>query len=55
MLDKAGFTDCKIFATNSLDEYLITELERQGAMIDSYGVGDAIANEQAQSLFRQCI
>ena len=51
MLDKAGFTDCKIFATNSLDEYLITELERQGAMIDSYGVGDAIATSKHNPCF----
>ena len=51
MLDKAGFTECRIFATNSLDEYLITELERQGAMIDSYGVGDAIATSKHNPCF----
>lgn len=51
ILDKAGFTNCKIFATNSLDEYLITELERQGAMIDSYGVGDAIATSKHNPCF----
>ena len=32
ILDENGFKDCKIFATNSLDEYLITDLERQGGM-----------------------
>ena len=42
---------CKIFATNSLDEYLITDLERQGACIDSYGVGDAIATSKAAPCF----
>ena len=50
-LDAAGFTGCKIFATNSLDEYLISDLERQGARIDSYGVGDAIATSKAAPCF----
>ena len=50
-LDKAGLTGCKIFATNSLDEYLITDLERQGARIDSYGVGDAIATSKEAPCF----
>ena len=51
MLDENGFRNCKIFATNSLDEYLITDLERQGACIDSYGVGDAIATSKAAPCF----
>ncbi|MBO5418545.1 MAG: nicotinate phosphoribosyltransferase [Bacteroidales bacterium] len=51
ILDENGFTQCKIFATNSLDEYLITDLERQGACIDSYGVGDAIATSKAAPCF----
>ena len=34
ILDENGLKGCKIFATNSLDEYLITDLERQGACID---------------------
>ncbi len=51
ILDENGFTKCKIFATNSLDEYLITDLERQGARIDSYGVGDAIATSKANPCF----
>lgn len=50
-LDKAGFRKCKIFATNSLDEYLITELERQEAQIDAYGVGDAIATSKHNPCF----
>jgi nicotinate phosphoribosyltransferase len=37
-LDKAGYEDCKICATNSLDEYLITSLREQNAKIDLYGV-----------------
>ncbi|MGN1212119.1 MAG: nicotinate phosphoribosyltransferase [Candidatus Cryptobacteroides sp.] len=51
ILDVNGFKGCKIFATNSLDEYLITDLERQGACIDSYGVGDAIATSKAAPCF----
>ena len=51
ILDENGFRKCKIFATNSLDEYLITDLERQGAKIDSYGVGDAIATSKANPCF----
>ena len=51
MLDESGLTGCKIFATNGLDEYLIMDLERQGARIDSYGVGDAIATSKAAPCF----
>ena len=51
ILDAHGLLKCKIFATNSLDEYLITDLERQGAKIDSYGVGDAIATSKAAPCF----
>jgi len=51
ILDAHGLKKCKIFATNGLDEYLITDLERQGAKIDSYGVGDAIATSKAAPCF----
>ena len=51
VLDAHGMSKCKIFATNSLDEYLITDLERQGAKIDCYGVGDAIATSKAAPCF----
>ena len=51
ILDKNGLSACKIYATNSLDEYLITDLERQGACIDCYGVGDAIATSKANPCF----
>lgn len=51
MLDRAGMTGCKIFATNSLDEYLISDLEKQGARIDCYGVGDAIATAKNNPCF----
>ena len=51
ILDEHDLKGCRIFATNSLDEYLITDLERQGACIDSYGVGDAIATSKAAPCF----
>jgi nicotinate phosphoribosyltransferase len=51
ILDRNGFTKCKIIATNALDEYLITALERQHALIDAYGVGDAIATSKQNPCF----
>ncbi len=39
MLDDAGFTDAIIFASNDIDENLISQLRLQGARIDVYGVG----------------
>ncbi len=39
MLDEAGLTHIKIFASGSLDEYRIAELLAQGAPIDGFGVG----------------
>ena len=39
MLDEAGFTDAIIFASNDIDENLISQLSLQGAKIDVYGVG----------------
>jgi putative nicotinate phosphoribosyltransferase len=50
-LDAAGLKKCKIFATNALDEYLISDLERQDATIDAYGVGDAIATSKHNPCF----
>ena len=37
MLDAAGYHDCKIVASNSLDEYIIRDMLLQGAKIDSFG------------------
>ena len=50
-LDAAGLTACKITVSNSLDEYLIADLERQNAAIDFYGVGDTIATSKHNPCF----
>jgi nicotinate phosphoribosyltransferase len=39
LLDEAGFPDAKIYASNDLDEYIITSLKSQDAAIDVWGVG----------------
>ncbi len=39
MLDDAGFTKARIFASGDLDEYTIADLKQQGAKIDVWGVG----------------
>ncbi|HPW77653.1 MAG: Nicotinate phosphoribosyltransferase pncB2 [Bacteroidetes bacterium ADurb.Bin037] len=51
MLEREGLSDCLIFASNALDEYLISDLERQNAAIDCYGVGDAIATSKHNPCF----
>lgn len=40
MLDKAGYTDVKIVASNALDEYIIRDLLINDAKLDSFGVGE---------------
>ena len=51
MLDVAGFTDCKITASNSLDENLIRSLLDQGACIDSFGVGENMIVSKSAPVF----
>lgn len=51
MLDDAGLTDCIIVASNSLDEYTIESLNRQEAMIDSYGVGEKLITSSTTPVF----
>ena len=51
MLDEAGMTECKIVASNSLDEYLIRDLLRQGAALDSFGVGERMITAKSDPVF----
>lgn len=51
MLDKAGFRQAKIVASNSLDEYTIESLLKQGACIDSFGVGERMGTAKSEPVF----
>jgi len=51
MLDAAGLTDCRIVASNSLDEYIIRDLLLQGAQIDSFGVGERLITSKSEPVF----
>lgn len=51
ILDDAGFNDCKICVSNSLDENLITSLLEQGAKIDSFGVGENLITAKSDPVF----
>ncbi|MBR2098745.1 MAG: nicotinate phosphoribosyltransferase, partial [Firmicutes bacterium] len=48
MLDDAGHPDAKIVISNSLDEYIIRDVLRQGAFIDSFGVGERLITSKAE-------
>lgn len=51
MLDEAGFEDCKITASNSLDEYIIRDTLIQGAKIDLFGVGERLITSKSEPVF----
>ena len=51
MLDSAGLTECKIVVSNSLDEYIIRELIRQGAEVDAFGVGERLITAKSDPVF----
>lgn len=52
MLDAAGMEDCKIIVSNSLDEYTIQSLlTKQGARIDSFGVGERMITAKSEPVF----
>ena len=51
MLDEAGWPECTITVSNSLDERLITELFRQGAKIDAFGVGERLITSKSTPVF----
>ena len=50
-LDDAGYSDCKICATNSLDERLIASLFEQDAKIDLFGVGENLITAKSDPVF----
>ncbi len=51
MLDEAGLPNCKITASNSLDEYLIRDLMMQGAQVDVFGVGERLITSKSNPVF----
>lgn len=51
VLDEAGYPDCKICATNSLDEHLITSLIEQKAKVDLFGVGENLITAKSDAVF----
>ena len=51
MLDEAGWTECSITASNSLDERLITDLLQEGAQIDNFGVGERLITAKSDPTF----
>jgi len=51
MLDDHGYTDCKIIASNSLDEYIIRDMILQGACVDSFGVGERLITAASSPVF----
>ena len=51
MLDEAGWTECQISVSNSLDEHIIQDLLRQGARIDMFGVGERLITAKSEPVF----
>ena len=51
MLDEAGWTECQISVSNSLDEYIIQDILRQGAQIDLFGVGERLITARSEPVF----
>ena len=50
-LDEAGYPDCKIIISNSLDEHIIRDVLNQGACIDSFGVGERLITAKSEPVF----
>ena len=51
MLDEAGWESCKISASNSLDEYIIQEILRQGAKVALFGGGERMITSKSDPVF----
>lgn len=51
LLDEAGYKEALISASNDLDEYVINDLNLQGASIDLYGVGTNLITSEKNPAF----
>lgn len=51
MLDEAGLKDCKIVVSNSLDEYTISSILKEGGCIDFFGVGERLITAKSDPVF----
>jgi len=51
MLDEAGFHDCKIVASNALDETIIRDMLIEGAQVDQFGVGERLITSRSEPVF----
>ena len=51
MLDEAGLPNCRIVASNSLDEFIIRDLLSQNARIDAFGVGERLITAKSDPVF----
>jgi nicotinate phosphoribosyltransferase len=51
MLDAAGLPQCRIVASNSLDEFIIRDLIAQGAKVDAFGVGERLITAKSDPVF----
>ena len=51
MLDDAGYSDVSIVISNSLDEYIIQDILKQGACVDSFGVGERLITSKSEPVF----
>ena len=51
MLDAAGYPDCGVCASNSLDEYLVRDLILQGAQVTNFGIGENMITSKSDPVF----
>ena len=51
ILDDAGWESANIVVSNSLDEYIIRDILRQGACINSFGVGERLITSKSEPVF----
>lgn len=51
MLDEAGFEDCGICVSNSLDEHIIRDLLLEGAEINTLGIGEKLITASSSPVF----